>query len=133
MTTTLDALIMQYVDDKKSLEDYKKIVDVNNTEIKNIMAGMNIDKYQINGYTAKITVQNRETLNVDKLLTILESHKDEIPNDIVKMRPYVDMEALESAIYNEKIDNQILIEMDKCRETKEVTTLRVSKSKSVED
>ena len=57
---------------------------------------------------------------------------DNLPNDIIKTKSYVDMDVLESAIYNNLIPNDVLIEMNKCREIKQVQTLKITKSKKGE-
>lgn len=124
---TLDELIPRYAENKSLLDDYKKICDEENKQIKDMMEE---GSYEANGYKATKSVQHRETMNEDKLLDIMRNHKDlaEVC-ELIKTKDYIDMDALESAIYKGKISNDILMEIDKCREVKEVVTLRISKVK----
>lgn len=125
----LEELIVNYGTNKSKLDKLKKLVDADNSEIKSIMTNDNINEYSCNGYTVKLTVQNRESINEIKLLELLQSHESDIPAGIIKVKPYVDTDALESAIYNGLIPQEILVDMNKCKETKKVNTLKVSESK----
>lgn len=122
----LDELIPQYARDKEGLDNYKKICDKENARIKTIMAGLSLKDYESGDYRAVYTVSKRDTMNEEKLLEI--AHNYGIP-EIVKTKEYIDFDALEKLIYDGKIPNEVVLEMDKAKETKEVVTLRVSKIK----
>lgn len=124
---SLDTLIPQYAENKAILDDYKKICDTENKQIKDIM---DEGSYEAGGYKATKSVQVRESMNEDKLLDVMRNHREIAElNGIIKIKEYIDMDMLESAIYNKQIDKDMLMEIDKCRETKEVVTLRISKVK----
>ena len=124
---SLDTLIPQYAENKAMLDDYKKICDTENKQIKDIM---DEGSYEAGGYKATKSVQVRESMNEDKLLDVMRNHREVAElNGIIKIKEYIDMDMLESAIYNKQIDKDMLMEIDKCRETKEVVTLRISKVK----
>lgn len=122
---SLDNLIPQYAENKSILDDYKKICDKENKQIKELMTD---DTYEAGGYKATKSVQVRESMNEDKLLELLidKGYKD---TKVIKQKYYVDMDALESAIYSGQIPKEDLLAIDKCRESKEVVTLRISKVK----
>lgn len=126
----LERLIPQYAANKVELDSYKKICDRENTQIKSIMRDFAINKYEADGYKASYSVSTRETMNEDKLLEI--AHMYGIP-EIVKTKEYIDFDALEKALYDGKISKEIMLEMDKAKEVKEVVTLRVSKIKKKEE
>ena len=126
MSQKLDTLIPQYAENKNMLDDYKKICDKENKQIKELMTD---DTYEAGGYKATKSVQTRESLNEDRLLAIASQHRVFRDIGIIKTKEYVDMEALESAIYKGMLDKEALMEIDKCRESKEVVTLRISKIK----
>lgn len=126
MSQKLDTLIPQYAENKSMLDDYKKICDKENKQIKELMTD---DTYEAGGYKATKSVQIRESLNEDRLLAIASQHRVFRDIGIIKTKEYVDMEALESAIYKGMLDKETLMEIDKCRESKEVVTLRVTKIK----
>lgn len=125
----LDELIPQYAQNKAEMESYKKICDRENAEIKSIMKSFVVPTYQTGEYKASYIVSKRETMNEEMLLEI--AHQYGI-SEIVKTKEYIDFDALEKAIYDEKIPNEILLEMDKAKETKEVVTLRIAKVKNEE-
>lgn len=122
----LDVLIPQYAENKSEMDSYKKICDKENAQIKAIMKDFVVDNYEAGGYKASYSISKRETMNEEILLDI--AHNFGIP-EIVKTKEYIDFDALEKAIYNGDISDDILMEMDKAKEVKEVVTLRVTKIK----
>lgn len=128
---SLDELIPAYAENKAILDDYKKICDTENKQIKELM---DEGSYEANGYKATKSIQVRESMNEDKLLDVLKDLDDNYAIDcygtnLIKTKEYVDMDVLESLIYKGKLSNEVLMEIDKCRESKEVVTLRISKVK----
>ncbi len=125
----LDTLIPQYAQNKADMDSYKKICDRENAQIKAIMKDFAIQNYEAENYKATYTISERESMNEEILLGI--AHHYGI-SEIVKTKEYIDFDALENAIYNGKISSEILQEMDKAKEVKEVVTLRVTKVKKKE-
>lgn len=123
----LDTLIPQYAENKSMLDDYKKICDTENNKIKELMEE---GSYEAGGYKATKSIQKRESMNEEKLLSVMDSY-GKLARDlgIIKTKEYIDMDALESAIYRGDITKDVLLEIDKCRDTKEVVTLRIVKVK----
>lgn len=129
----LDTLIPQYANNKSELDGYKKICDRENAQIKAIMKDFVITNYEAGGYKASYSVSERESMNEEMLLEIAHNYGI---SEIVKTKEYIDYDALENAIYNGRISQDILLEMNKAKEIKEVVTLRVTKikpKKEVED
>lgn len=123
----LEQLIDAYALNKNELDSYKKICDAENAEIKALMTELELDKASTEDYTATLSIQHRETMDEDKLLEVL---RDAGYADIViRTKEYVDMDLLESAIYHEMIDKETLFAMQRCKEVKEVQTLKISKRK----
>ena len=129
----LDTLIPQYAVNKAELDDYKKLCDKENAQIKELMKDFAVQKYEAGGYRASYSVSVRETMNEEILLSLFTS----VPGfagiteeyEIVKQKPYIDFDALEKAIYDGKLSNEQLLDLDKAKESKEVVTLRVTKIK----
>lgn len=121
----LNALIGSFYDHKQKADHYKKEAEAENLEIKDTMNTMNIKEFNGDFLTAKINIQKRESFNDAKLLNLLDSYKDKIPGLIV-MKPVVDMDKLEDAIYNGLLDATLLTP---AKEVKEVVTLKVTKRK----
>lgn len=126
---SLDTLIPQYAENKSLLDDYKKICDEENKQIKDMMEE---GSYEAGGWKATKSVTTRDSMNEDKLLDVLKK-AGFTQTSIIKTKEYVDIDELESAIYNGLIEKDILLEIDKCRESKEVVTLRISKVKEKKD
>lgn len=124
----LDELIPNYAMNKMELDSYKKICDKESAEIKSIMLDSDLSEYISKNYKATCIVSNRETINEDMLLSILRN-SDVKDLDIIKTKEYVDFDALESAIYNNEIPKDVLLEMDRAKDSKEVVTLRISRIK----
>lgn len=123
----LEQLIDAYALNKSELDSYKKICDAENAEIKALMTELELDKASTEDYTATLSIQHRETMDEDKLLEVL---RDAGYADIViRTKEYVDMDLLEAAIYHDRIDKETLFAMQRCKEVKEVQTLKISKRK----
>ena len=122
----LKELVPLYFDNKQNLDFYKKECDAGNAEIKKIMAEQKIKDYEVDGIVAKYVIQNKESFNEEALLKLL---KDKGYTNVIKTKEYVDMDALEDALYHDTIDKDTIVAMDKCKEVKEVVQLRVSKKK----
>lgn len=125
--SNLNELIDAYALNKNELDSYKKICDRENAEIKALMTELELDKAMTDDYVATLTIQSRETMDEDMLLEVLINcgYKDLV----VRTKEYVDMDLLENAIYNEKIDKETLLQMNNCKSVKEVPTLKVTKRK----
>lgn len=134
---SLDTLIPQYAENKAMLDDYKKICDTKNKQIKELMKD---DSYEAGGYRATKSVTTRDSLNEDKIFNLLDddlrTYFEE--NNIIKTKEYIDTDILETIIYglnnkkdieSKKLLTNLVELLDKCRDTKEVVTLRVTKVK----
>lgn len=120
----------KYAELKKQSDDLTKEVKGINEEIKKCMVQNELDTYTTGGYKATYSVQKRNDVDEEGLLKYLLAQLGGEPDDdIVKTKPYVDFDALESAIYNHKIASDIVEEMQKFIKVKEVPTLKVSKVK----
>lgn len=119
----LKELVRLFYEDKQQLDNYKKSTDEYNKDIKEIMGQLDLNEFESDDLVAKIGVQNRESFNEDKLIDKLKSLN---VSGVIKTKEYVDMDALENAIYNELIDAS---ELTSCKEVKTITNLKVSKKK----
>ena len=129
VAVSLDTLIPQYAENKSMLDDYKKICDDENKQIKELMEE---GSYEAGGWKATKTISTRETMNEEKLLAVVKNNGYYL-SDIIKTKEYIDMDKLEALLYKGNISKEVLMEIDKCRESKEVVTLRISKVKEKKD
>ena len=126
----LSGLVASYGENKTELDTLDKECKKQNAKIKELMIALKRDEYESGGYVAKYSVQHRESMNEDKLLELLsKDYQYYLDLGIIRQKDYIDSDALEDAIYHEKIEKDVLLEMDKCRETKEVPTLKIVKIK----
>lgn len=127
----LDELVPRYGEEKSVMDRYKKLCDADNAEIKTIMTDLALQHYTAGDYKVVRSVQERESIDEDLLLTILQnSPEPEIRlNGIIKTKEYVDFDALEAALFRERLPKSVLLEIDKARTIKPVVTLRISKVK----
>jgi hypothetical protein len=122
----LSQLLPVYEANKSKMDSYKKLVDKDNKEIKSIMLGAGLREFIVDDIKASCSVSEREDFIEEALIAKLKEMK--VPG-IVKKKEYVDMDALENAIYNGKVNAAALAD---CRTKKEVVTLRVTKLKRKE-
>ena len=126
----LATLIPKYALNKLELDGYKKLCDKENAQIKEIMKDLCLPNYVVGEYKASYSVSTRESMNEAMLLEIAHAYG---LHGIIKTKEYIDFDALELAIYDGKISDEILLEMDKAKESKDVVTLRVTKVKEVKE
>ncbi len=121
---TLQELVPRYAHSKQEADSYKKLAEQDNAEIKSIMLKEKLDTFTAGGWTASCTVSEKEALNEEGLIAYLKKNK---VKGLIKKREYIDMDALESAIYKGEIDAAALAPY---QEKKEVVTLRIKKERS---
>lgn len=126
----LDKLVPQYGANKALMENYKKQCEEENKEIKQIMSDLVLQHYTAGGYKISKSVQTKENLDEDILLDIIKNNSSVINTErLIKTKEYVDMDELEKALYNNEIPKEVILDMDKARTVKKVTTLRITKLK----
>ena len=120
----LNFIIQCFYEDKQKLDMYKKSTEEYNSEIKKLMSKLDKNEFETDdGLVAKINIQNRESFIDDKLI---EKIKELNVSGIIKTKEYVDIDELEDAIYNGRINAS---ELTNCKTSKEVITLKVSQRK----
>lgn len=118
----LTTLLNNYGDNKKESDALKKVIDLQNAQIKEIMDSEKLHNFDTDSYSAKYSITRKETFNEEALIQVL---KEAGVKSVIKKREYVDFDALENAIYHEKIDSDTLLKMNGCKEEKLIPTLRI--------
>lgn len=126
-SSALKKLVDSYIVNKQNEADFKKQASAENTQIKELMHEYNLTEVEGNNGTATIKEQESVSFIEDKLIEFLKANN--IANDIVKTKEYVDYDALESAIYHDKISKDLQREMASCQEKKVTTVLRIKAKK----
>lgn len=122
----LNDLIDKYGFNKCELDSYKAICDESNKQIKDMMAEANLKNYNTDRYKVTYIVSERTSMNEAKLIGVI--HSNNIPNSlgIIKTREYIDEDALESAIYNGEISDDVMSQIAECMDKKEVISLKLT-------
>lgn len=123
----LEKLCESYIANKAEESKYSNLAKSENKQIKDIMNQLDVTSCTTNIGTVKISVTHNDSFREDDLIEFLKEHG--VAKGIVKKKEYVDFEALESAIYHEKIEASIIAEMDSCKNKSEVVKLLISKAK----
>lgn len=113
-------LIPAYEKSKSIMDFYKKDSEELGNKIKNIMVAEKLENYTVGNLKASVKVSERNSFNEEALIAKLKELKI---RGIIKKKEYVDMDALESAIYHEKINP---LELANCQIKKEIISLRLS-------
>lgn len=124
----LDELVPQYGKNKAEENSLKKTIEAQNSEIKQLLAEHGATEYTAGGYTVTVSTTEKPSFNMSKLIETIKLDKN-LASQVIKTQEYVDMDILESLIYSGKIDTEMLLNMDKCKNVTSVVTLRVKKSK----
>lgn len=127
----LCALIDQYFVDKADADEKKKLVEQENKQIKEGMVELESDVVETEKYKATRSVSVRSSIDEEAWLSILKTQTD-LPEGIIKTKEFVDMDALEDAIYNGAIPKDVLIRLNEHKKETEVVTLKVTKLKKKE-
>ena len=129
-SVTLDELIPAYGDNKEKLDALDKVCKEENKQIKELLGDKT--NYEANGWKVTKSVQNRDKIDEELLCVKLAEFPEMYEAGIIKVQEYVDMDALENAMYKNQLSKKMLEAIESCREHKEVVTLRVSRVKKGE-
>lgn len=122
--------IENYYEKDVSLKKLKKECEEDKETIKNYFIDNSLKELSSNNVKCTVTESRRDTLNTDMCIQILHNmlNSGEITemqyNSVIKHKPYVDEDALESLIYNKEIDGSRL---SACIDSKTVYTCKISK------
>ena len=117
----LEQLIINYYNNKKAQDEYKKICDAENKQIKQEMG---VATKEFGDYKATVYETTKVKIDEQRLLAILKANGY---STAIKTKEYVDMDELESLIYNNKIDAPILKLIGQCKDEDKIQTLRVTR------
>lgn len=128
LTEEIKETLNEVCDDYYDCNQAYKIAETNKKmytdAIKKIFADNGINTYTTDsGVKATVSTTNKVSYNEEKLIEYLKSLG--VP-DIVKTKEYVDMEALESALYHGQVEAKDLAPF---KEDHYINTLRVTKPK----
>lgn len=125
----LGELIDTYALNKNELDSYKKLCDEDNKKIKDMMLEAELKNYATGSFKATCSETVKQTFDENMLIGVIKNN--DIPDSlgIIKTREYIDEDALEAAIYNGLIPENVIKEIGGCMTEKVSYALRVSKVK----
>ena len=123
-TGKMDMLVDKFGDVKTKSDALKKEADGYKDEIKAFLCASDTDEYATDKYRVKYTVAVSRDFNQEKLLAKL---KEVGLTECIKTVEVVDMNNLENAIYNKKIDASILADCEIVKETPKLNIYKVKK------
>lgn len=127
-TVKMQEAIREYANHKAKADQFKKVADSLNLEIKQQFKDHNITEFVVDDMVATVTYAPREDFNELQAIEILRKDlPEEQFNQLVKTREYLDQDAFEKAVYNKQIDAAILSPAVTPKEP--VATLRLGKVK----
>ena len=128
--TSLSELISEWGKNKSECDSLTKLVKRDAATIKDIMISEKLTESTSGKYIAKLSFQHKEQFDEEGLLNYIKTNlwgdKGSMECPYIKRVEVIDWEAIESAIYNENITPDQLLEIDKFKETNEVPVLKLA-------
>lgn len=130
----LETLVPEFFRVKETADEYKKSADAQNKKIKSIIKEIADESQvlEVAGYKVDFQKQERTSMNEPMLMETFKKHKKaQLAKDlgIIKTKEYIDYDALESALYNGRLSEKLVADMQNCEETKIVEVLKVTQKK----
>ena len=121
--------IDRYAQNKSEKDKYDKLCKPDNDFIKSTMIEAKYTDFESDYNVAKVTAVDKGYTDEAKLINVI--HSFNIPNSlgIIKTKEYIDEDALESAIYNGEIPQEVMNEIVKCKVEKTEYRLTIKKKK----
>ena len=121
----LKHLVNDYLVNKEREKEFKDAASIQNTQIKVIMSELDIKEFESDNGKVILSDRKTEDFNEERLIKFLKERG--LESDIIKTKEYVDFDALESAIYHDKISGDNLKDMNSCKDVKVTQVLRINK------
>lgn len=122
----LKNLINDYAEQNSLFNATKKVVDKLKSEIKEAFSESKISEFDTGDFTAVLSNVEKQSFNEELMIPIIKTFG---VRGVVKKKEYVDMDALEKAIYSGKITAEQVLQLDKCKETTSSQRLTIKKNK----
>ena len=112
-------MLRDYCENSEQAKFFKKVADKEKEELKSYLIDRGDKGMEDGKYSVQIRTSEKETMDEVKLLEVLKkewekTHPDE-PCPWVKTVECIDMDALESDMFNSRVPMETLLAIDKCR------------------
>ena len=122
----LKNLINDYAEQNSLFNATKKVVGRLKSEIEEAFGESKISEFDTGDFTAILSTVEKQSFNEELMIPIIKTFG---VRGVVKKKEYVDMDALEKAIYSGKITAEQVLQLDKCKETTSSQRLTIKKNK----
>ena len=133
MELDINQIVSRYCELSDKVKEMTKTTNADKAVIKQYLADNNTNTETINGYVLNVREKVEETFDEAQLLQVIKSNwvktHGSMECPLIRTMEYVDLDALEKAVYNGNISTEELLEIDKCRITKVTRALYYSKEK----
>lgn len=128
----LNEAVARYGEMDAKIKELKKAAEIDKEYISNALEYSDLQKWTSGGFAVQRVVSTRETFDECALLDLLKeewltNHADINDCPYIKTKEYVDMDALETALYAQDIPIATVKEMEMCKETKKIVAIRCKK------
>ena len=120
----LTQLVNDFGEAKTNADAYKKQAEGFNKQLKEYFANSEVSELASDEYRVKYSVATTKGFDEEKLLLKL---KQLGATDCIKTVEVVDMNNLENAIYNKRIDAAVLADCEKVTHTEKINLYKVKK------
>lgn len=121
---TLKEAVLNYVQNKKMSDVFSGKAKTDNELIKNCLAEIGEDEYTVDDVRVFLVRSKKQEMDEDALIQKLKDSG--LAKGIVRRKEYIDLEALESALYYKRIKAE---DISGCFSEKENISLRIGKAK----
>ena len=104
----LDDLVNEYFFANTNKNTYTKLAKEKNEQIKQLMTINQLKEFEGSQHKVKLSESQSISYDDEKLLTLVERMPEEIKNEIIEIVPTVNMQKLERAIIENKINVESL-------------------------
>ena len=129
----LKELVSSFGPDKEQYDKLKKICDDQNKKIKALCRELNIQDTELDGWDVSYKVIDKSYYDEDKLFLVItdywNEHNGSMECPYLKTIFVIDEEKLKDDIYNEKVDKDLLLQIQNCKVPKEEERLTVKRKK----
>ena len=127
-------IVNRYGKNKEYEKQLKSELNNDNATIKGILRDSHFGPvYDSGEFTAKYSVSKSEKFDDEKLLATVKRMWSEkngsMQCDFIRTKEYVDMDKLESAIYNGELSKEFIKEIAKCKVVTETERLNIRRNK----
>lgn len=127
----LSELVARWGSNKSTADNLKKDIEADAAKIKQIMIDEELEESESGGFLAKLSFQNKESMDEEGLLKFIKSvlwnGKGSMECPYIERIEVINFDALEKAMYEGTISKEQVLEMNKFKIVTRVPVLKLKK------